>query len=116
MDAAALANLVGLLGGAENCSVALRAVFSSVALSHSFERVDGPPWFLTPCLAMLAYGYSFQHWFHDYYWSLGLAALEWHSLASGEKGLDHARLIGFLSSRMRLIPLVFFLWMIGTLA
>src|SRR6266568_1907845 len=34
---------------------------------------ERPPWFLTPCIAMLAYGYSFNMGFINYYLSLGLA-------------------------------------------
>jgi hypothetical protein len=40
-----------------------------------------PPWFLLPCLAMLAYGWTFNVGFFNYYLSLGLAffasALVW---------------------------------------
>jgi hypothetical protein len=32
-----------------------------------------PPWFLAPCLAMLAYGYTFNMGFFNYYLSVGLA-------------------------------------------
>jgi hypothetical protein len=32
-----------------------------------------PPWFLAPCIAMLAYGYSFNMGFLNYYLSIGLA-------------------------------------------
>src|SRR5207249_11293828 len=34
---------------------------------------ERPPWFLVPCIAMLAYGYSFSMGFMNYYLSLGLA-------------------------------------------
>src|SRR6267143_1645956 len=43
-------------------------VFAFVAV-----LTDRPPWFLTPCIAMLAYGYSFTMGFMNYYLSLGLA-------------------------------------------
>jgi hypothetical protein len=40
-----------------------------------------PPWFLLPCMAMLAYGYVFNMGFFNYYLSIGLAsfvlALTW---------------------------------------
>ena len=36
---------------------------------------ERPPWFLTPCIAMLAYGYSFSMGFMNYYLSIGLACL-----------------------------------------
>jgi hypothetical protein len=35
--------------------------------------VQSPPWFLTPCIAMLVYGYSFNMGFLNYYLSIGLA-------------------------------------------
>src|SRR5271168_5088881 len=42
----------------------------------------GPPWFLTPCMGMLAYGYVFSMGFMNFYLSIGLAciglALAWH--------------------------------------
>jgi hypothetical protein len=34
---------------------------------------QGSPWFLAPCIAMLAYGYSFNMGFLNYYLSIGLA-------------------------------------------
>jgi len=43
-------------------------VFSLVAVVS--ER---PPWFLTPCIAMLAYGYTFNMGFFNYYLSMGFA-------------------------------------------
>jgi hypothetical protein len=43
-------------------------VFSFVAAVS--ER---PPWVLTPCIAMLAYGYTFNMGFFNYYLSIGLA-------------------------------------------
>ena len=45
------------------------------------------PWVLTPCFAMLAYGYSFQMGFFNYYLSIGLGcfclALAWRLEWSG---------------------------------
>jgi hypothetical protein len=43
-------------------------IFSFVAAIS--ER---PPWLLTPCIAMLAYGYTFNMGFFNYYLSMGLA-------------------------------------------
>src|SRR6202795_4158623 len=43
-------------------------VFSFVAAVS--ER---PPWLLTPCIAMFAYGYTFNMGFFNYYLSVGLA-------------------------------------------
>jgi hypothetical protein len=46
----------------------LWGVFSVVAAAS--ER---PPWLLTPCIATLAYGYTFNMGFFNYYLSIGLA-------------------------------------------
>jgi hypothetical protein len=43
-------------------------VFSFVAVVSA-----RPPWLLTPCIAMLAYGYTFNMGFFNYYLSIGLA-------------------------------------------
>lgn len=43
-------------------------VFSLVAVVSKY-----PPWLLTPCIAMLAYGYTFNMGFFNYYLSVGLA-------------------------------------------
>jgi hypothetical protein len=105
------ANLVGF-GGAEKIVVSFCVlvffwgVFAFVAACG--ERA---PWFLAPCIAMLAYGYSFNMGFLNYYLSLGLAAL---SLALLWRGSGIARVVGVL-----LLPLVLlahplgFLWLIG---
>ncbi|MGB2624634.1 MAG: hypothetical protein WAN25_20005 [Candidatus Acidiferrum sp.] len=71
-----------------------------------------PPWFFAPCLAMLAYGYSFNMGFLNYYLSLGLAAFSLVLLWRGRAG---ERIFGLL-----LAPAVFLahpigiLWLLGT--
>ena len=71
-----------------------------------------PPWFLVPCIAMLAYGYSFNMGFFNYYLSLGLAAF---SLALLWKGSGLERLVGLL-----LVPFILLahplglIWLAGT--
>jgi hypothetical protein len=70
-----------------------------------------PPWFLTPCIAMLAYGYSFNMGFLNYYLSIGLASF---SLALLWRGRGLERLLGLI-----LLPVVLlahpvgFLWLTG---
>jgi hypothetical protein len=69
------------------------------------------PWFLVPCLAMLAYGWTFNIGFFNYYLSLGLGffatAIFWHG-----RGMD-------LIAGFALAVLVFvahpqgFLWLVG---
>jgi hypothetical protein len=73
-----------------------------------------PPWYLTPCIAMLAYGFSFEMGFMNYYVSIGLACL---SLAMFSRGQGREWIGGVL-----LLPLVWmahpigFLWLAGVLA
>ena len=71
-----------------------------------------PPWVLVPCIAMLAYGYSFNMGFLNYYLSLGLAAL---SLALLWRGRAPERILGLL-----IVPFVLLahplglIWLAGT--
>jgi len=73
-----------------------------------------PPWFLAPCIAMLAYGYSFNMGFLNYYLSLGLAGL---SLTFLWRGRGSGRIPGLL-----IVPFVLLahplglLWLAGTAA
>jgi len=75
------------------------------------ERV---PWFLAPCIAMLAYGYSFNMGFMNYYLSLGLTcfglALFWR--AQGRGWIYGAVLLPFVL----LAHPIGLAWLIGTLA
>ncbi len=70
------------------------------------------PWFFTPCIAMLAYGYSFNMGFLNYYLSIGLACF---SLALLWRGRGLERLLG-----VALVPFVLLahpiglLWLLGT--
>ena len=66
-----------------------------------------PPWSLAPCIAMLAYGYSFNMGFLNYYLSLGLAC--W-SLALLWRAREVARTVGTL-----LVPLVILAHPLGLL-
>src|SRR5882724_12756872 len=72
------------------------------------------PWFLAPCIAMLAYGYSFNMGFMNYYLSLGLAcfglALFWG--AWGREWIYGAVLLPFVL----LAHPIGFVWLIGLLA
>src|ERR1700738_560226 len=68
-----VANVVGF-GAAEKIAVSacvfifFWGVFAFVAAASG-----RPPWFLAPSIAMLAYGYSFNMGFLNYYLSVGLA-------------------------------------------
>src|SRR5260370_32195573 len=73
---------------------------------------ERPPWFLTPCIAMLAYGYSFSMGFMNYYLSLGLAcfalAMVWRA-----RRTDWIFGAAFAVLAMLAHPLAF-LWLGGT--
>jgi hypothetical protein len=81
-------------------------VFAFVAAAS-----NRPPWFLTPCIAMLAYGYAFNMGFLNYYLSLGLASF---SIALLWRGRGLERLLGIL-----IVPFILlahpigFLWLAG---
>src|SRR5713226_9759841 len=73
---------------------------------------ERPPWFLTPCLAMLAYGYSFNMGFINYCLSLGLACF---GLAILWRGRGFAWIAGALIALLAVLghP-IGFLWLLGT--
>src|SRR6266700_1724916 len=63
---------------------------------------ERPPWFLTPCIAMLAYGYSFNMGFINYYLSLGLACF---GLAILRRGSGFAWIAGALIALLAVLAL-----------
>ncbi len=72
------------------------------------------PWFLAPCIAMLAYGYSFSMGFTNYYLSLGLACF---GLAILWRGRWFEWIAGALLATLAwLAHPIGFLWLVGTLA
>jgi len=75
---------------------------------------DRPPWFLAPCIAMLAYGYSFSMGFMNYYLSLGIAcfglAIVWRARRFGWLAAAPVALLALLAHPIG------FLWLVGTLA
>ncbi|MFI5058462.1 MAG: hypothetical protein ACHQLQ_09760 [Candidatus Acidiferrales bacterium] len=72
------------------------------------------PWHLAPCIAMLAYGYTFNMGFLNYYVSIGLAcfglAIAWQGRA-----WDWL-LVGALLPIVLLAHPIGFLWLVGTTA
>jgi len=75
---------------------------------------ERPPWFLIPCLAMLAYGYSFSMGFMNYYLSLGMACFGLAILWQG-RGLAWVG-AGFFAVLAMLAHPIGFLWLVGTAA
>ena len=108
------ANFVGI-AAAEKIAVSICVlIFFWGVFAFIRTVMEQPPWFLTPCVAMLAYGYSFSMGFMNYYLSLGLACF-------GLAILWRARRFEWIAA----IPLAFlallahpigFLWLVGTIA
>ncbi|HVH73203.1 MAG TPA: hypothetical protein VNB49_19120 [Candidatus Dormibacteraeota bacterium] len=75
---------------------------------------EQPPWLLAPCIAMLAYGYSFSMGFMNYCWSLGLAcfalAMVWRARRVDWIGGAILAVLTFAAHPIG------FLWLVGTLA
>ena len=76
--------------------------------------IERPPWFLVPCIAMLAYGYSFNMGFLNYYLSIGLAcfglAVVWPGRGGGWVGGAALLAVALIAHPIG------FVWGIGTLA
>ncbi len=80
------ANWVGL-GAAEKIVVSICVLIFFWGVFAFVGVVAGrPPWALVPCLAMLAYGYSFNMGFMNYYLSIGLGCLCLALVWRGEPG------------------------------
>jgi len=106
------ANVVGF-AAAEKIVVSLCVLIFFWGVFAFVAAASGrPPWFLTPCIAMLAYGYSLNMGFLNYYLSIGLACL---SLALLWRGRGLERFLG-----VALLPVVLlahplgFLWLLAT--
>src|SRR5271154_5873278 len=89
------ANVVGFLA-AEKIVIALAVLlFFWGAFALVAEMSGQAPWFLTPCIAMLTYGYSFNMGFFNYYFSLGLACCSLAIFLGGRRG-DRLAALTFL--------------------
>jgi hypothetical protein len=71
-----------------------------------------PPWFLAPSIAMLAYGYSFNMGFLNYYLSVALACFSLALLWRG-RGLERFLGLGIVPFVLLAHP-VGFVWLVGT--
>ncbi len=109
-----VANLTGF-GAAEKVVVSICVlVFFWGVFAFIRTITERPPWFLTPCIAMLAYGYSFNMGFINYCLSLGLACF-------GLAVLWRARRIDWITGAVfallaMLAHPIGFLWLVGMLA
>jgi hypothetical protein len=111
---ARMANLFGL-DSAQKIVVSLCVLVFFWGVFALVRTLSGrPPWFLLPCVAMLAYGYSFSMGFLNYYVSLGLACF---GLALGLRAKRFAWLaVAAIAAFALLAHPIGFLWLIGTLA
>jgi hypothetical protein len=106
------ANVVGFAAAEKIVVCACVLIFSWGVFAFVAAASGQPPWFLVPCVAMLAYGYSFNMGFLNYYLSLGLASF---SLALLWRGRGLERLLGLV-----LVPFVLlahplgFIYVVGT--
>lgn len=106
------ANIVGF-AAAEKIVVSLCVLIFFWGVFSFVAATSGQlPWFLAPCIAMLAYGYAFNMGFLNYYLSLGLASFSAALLWRG-RGLE--RLLGLLIAPFILLAHpIGFLWLAGT--
>ncbi len=109
-----VANAVGMEAAQKIIVSACVLIFFWGVFAFVGAATERPPWFLAPCLAMLAYGYSFSMGFMNYYLSLGLAcfglAILWRA-----RGIDW--LAGTLIALLAMLAHpIGFLWLIGTFA
>jgi hypothetical protein len=109
-----VANLVGIAVSEKVVVSVCVLVFFWGVFAFIAALTERPPWFLTPCLALLAYGYSFNMGFMNYYLSLGLScfglAILWQP-----KGTDWIGGAAVAALTLLAHP-IGFLWLIGTLA
>lgn len=109
-----VANLVGLVAAQRIVVAVCVLIFFWGVFALVAAASDRPPWFLSPCIAMLAYGYSFNMGFMNYYLSLGLAcwglAIVWRA-----RRIDWLAGAVFALLAMLAHP-IGFLWLVGTIA
>ena len=109
-----VADLVGLAAAQKIVVSACVLIFFWGVFAFVAAVAERLPWFLTPCIAMLAYGYSFSMGFMNYYLSLGLAcfglAILWRA-----RRFEWIAAVPFALLTMLAHP-VGFLWLVGTLA
>jgi hypothetical protein len=107
-------NLVGLAAAQKIVVSVCVLVFFWGAFAFVRTISESPPWFLTPCIAMLAYGYSFNMGFMNYYLSIGLAcfglSILWRARRSDWIAGAVFALLALLAHPIG------FLWLVSTLA
>jgi hypothetical protein len=102
-------------GAAQKIAVSLCVLTFFWGVFSFVNAVAGqPPWLLTPCIFMLAYGYSFSMGFMNYCWSLGLAcfalAMVWRPRRVDWIGAAIFAVLAYVAHPIG------FLWLAGMLA
>ena|SRR5690242_9272455 len=109
-----LAKILGLAAGQKIAVSACVLIFFWGVFAFVGAITERPPWLLTPCIAMLTYGYSFSMGFMNYCLSLGLAcfalAMVWRARRVDWIGGAIFAVLAWLAHPIG------FLWLIGTLA
>jgi len=113
-----LGNLFGL-AAAEKCAVALCVlVFFWGLVALLAAATSSAPWSLLPCLGMLAYGWTFNMGFFNYYLSIGLGFFALAILWSKKEGRA-ARLDAAVAMAIAILVFVAhpqgFVWLVGCL-
>jgi hypothetical protein len=113
-----VANLVGFAAGEEIVVSGCVLIFFWGVFAFVGLVTERPAWLLTPCIAMLAYGYSFNMGFMNYYLSIGLGclclAIAWPMKWTGRVDDIVAALI--LAGFAWIAHPIGFAWAVGTLA
>jgi hypothetical protein len=108
-----VANFAGIAAAQKIVVSACVLIFFWGVFAFVAAVTERPPWLFTPCIAMLAYGYSFSMGFMNYYLSLGLAcfglAILWRA-----RRIDWIASAPFALVAMLAHP-IGFLWMAGTI-
>jgi len=99
--------LAGFSAGQKIVVVMAVLIFFWGAFALVWALCGRAPWFLTPCLAMLSYGYCFNMGFLNYYLSIGLACWSLAIFLGGRRG-DRIVALAFL-------PIIYFAHPVGFL-
>ncbi|HEX3377833.1 MAG TPA: hypothetical protein VHS29_13280, partial [Candidatus Acidoferrales bacterium] len=99
-----LGALVGLQVAEKICVSAAVLIFFWGAFALVGAITQRAPWSLTPCIAMFAYGWTFQQGFLNYYISLGLAFFGIVLLQRG-RGLERGLVLVLLALTWMAHPL-----------
>jgi hypothetical protein len=109
-----LGNLAGLAAAEKIVASGCVLIFFWGVFAFVGAATRYAPWHLAPCIAMLAYGYTFNMGFLNYYVSIGLAcfclALAWKG-----SGWDWLPVVASLPLILLGHP-IGFLWLVGTIA